>query len=103
MFKMLGNWSIGEYFKKEAIEWAWEFLIDELKIDPTDLYATVFEGDKKEGLEPDTEAFNEWKKYLPEEKERNPILKNVCSPLLFRPANLLPLLDIGLLYFYFLP
>ena len=68
MFEMLGNWSFGDYFKKEAIEWAWEFLVDELKIDPERLYATVFEGSNKEKIEKDTEAFEFWKKYLPENR-----------------------------------
>ncbi len=68
MFEMLGNWSIGEYFKKEAIQWAYEFLTKELGISDENMYATVFEGDKSENLDPDEEAFNEWKKYLTEDK-----------------------------------
>lgn len=67
MFEMLGNWSFGDYFKKEAIEWAWEFLVDVLKIDKSNLYATVFEGAPDEGLERDNEAANYWAKYLPED------------------------------------
>jgi alanyl-tRNA synthetase len=62
MFEMLGNWSFGDYFKKEAIEWAWEFLTDVLKIDKTRLYVTVFEGSPEDGLEMDQQAFDEWKK-----------------------------------------
>lgn len=65
MFEMLGNWSFGDYFKTEAIGWAWEFLTDTLKLDPTRLYATVFEGDAADGLERDNEAADIWKKYLP--------------------------------------
>ncbi|MBP3774297.1 MAG: alanine--tRNA ligase [Bacteroidaceae bacterium] len=65
MFEMLGNWSFGDYFKKEAIDWAWEFLVDVLKIDPTILYATVFEGSPSEGLERDNEAAQYWAKHLP--------------------------------------
>ncbi|MCF6307544.1 MAG: alanine--tRNA ligase [Flavobacteriaceae bacterium] len=68
MFEMLGNWSFGDYFKKEAIEWAWEFLTKELKIDKNSLYVTIFEGDTSEGLERDTEAFNYWKNLLPEDR-----------------------------------
>lgn len=67
MFEMLGNWSFGDYFKKEAIEWAWEFLVDVLKIDKSNLYATVFEGAPDEGLERDNEAAGYWAKYLPED------------------------------------
>ncbi len=65
MFEMLGNWSFGDYFKKEAISWAWEFLVDVLKIDPKNLYATVFEGSASEGLERDNEAASYWEKFLP--------------------------------------
>lgn len=67
MFEMLGNWSFGDYFKQEAIEWAWELLTDVLKLDKERLYVTVFGGDKADGLEPDTEAFEFWKKWVPEE------------------------------------
>ncbi len=67
MFEMLGNWSFGNYFKKEAIEWAWEYLTDVLKIDKKFLYATVFEGSSGEGIEADKEALDYWKKYLPED------------------------------------
>lgn len=67
MFEMLGNWSFGDYFKEEAIEWAWELLTKVYKIDPSILYVTVFEGDAKEGLEKDVEAYEIWKKYVPED------------------------------------
>ncbi len=67
MFEMLGNWSFGDYFKKEAISWAWEYLVDVLKLDPKDLYATVFEGSKEEGLERDEEAARIWEQYLPKD------------------------------------
>ena len=65
MFEMLGNWSFGDYFKKEAIDFAWEFLVDRLKIDPDRLYATVFEGYAPEGLSRDNEAAEIWEKHLP--------------------------------------
>ena len=67
MFEMLGNWSFGDYFKKEAIAWSWELLTDIYKIPKDDLYVTVFEGDEKEGLPKDEEAYNEWKKYVAED------------------------------------
>ncbi len=68
MFEMLGNWSFGDYFKKEAIEWAWEFLTEVLKIDKSRLYATVFGGDKKDNTQADEEAKEYWKNYLPEDR-----------------------------------
>ncbi|MFP4622045.1 MAG: alanine--tRNA ligase, partial [Bacteroidales bacterium] len=68
MFEMLGNWSFGDYFKKEAIAWAWEFLTDEMGISEDRLYATVFEGDQKNGLERDDEAMEHWKDHLPEDR-----------------------------------
>lgn len=68
MFEMLGNWSFGDYFKEDAIDWAWEFLTDVLKIDKNKLYVTVFEGSKEEGLDMDTEAKDMWKKHVPEDR-----------------------------------
>lgn len=68
MFEMLGNWSFGDYFKKEAIEWAWEYLVTVLKLDPNRLYATVFEGNPAEGLERDNEAAAIWGQFLPEDR-----------------------------------
>ena len=67
MFEMLGNWSFGDYFKEDAINWAWEFLVDVLKIDPKNLYATVFEGCPEEGLERDNEASSFWEAHLPKD------------------------------------
>ncbi len=64
MFEMLGNWSFGEYFKEEAISWAWELLTEVFKINKDDLYITVFEGDEKDGLEADEEAANIWSKFI---------------------------------------
>ncbi|MFO8002408.1 MAG: alanine--tRNA ligase [Marinilabilia sp.] len=71
MFEMLGNWSFGDYFKEEAIDWAWEFLTKELDIDKERLYATIFEGDPDDGIERDNEALECWKKYLPEKRILN--------------------------------
>ena len=65
MFEMLGNWSFGDYFKEGAIDMAWEYLVDVLKLNPEDLYVTVFEGDPTEGLERDDEAAGYWLKYVP--------------------------------------
>ncbi|MBQ9466571.1 MAG: alanine--tRNA ligase [Muribaculaceae bacterium] len=65
MFEMLGNWSFGDYFKQDAIDMAWEFLVDVLKLDPQRLYATVFEGSADDGLERDNEAAAIWEKHLP--------------------------------------
>ena len=65
MFEMLGNWSFGDYFKAEAIDFAWEYIVDVLKIDPANLYATVFEGSPEEGLSRDDEAAAIWLKHLP--------------------------------------
>lgn len=68
MFEMLGNWSIGDYFKDEAIAWAWEFFVDILKIDKDNLYVTIFEGDKNDGLEKDQEAYDLWKRHISEDR-----------------------------------
>ncbi len=68
MFEMLGNWSFGDYFKKEAIQWSWELLTEVYKLDKSRLYVTIFEGDAKEGLPKDEEAYNEWKKYVAEDR-----------------------------------
>ena len=67
MFEMLGNWSFGDYFKTEAIDWAWELLTDVYKIDKSLLYATVFEGSAEDGTTLDVEAQQAWRKYLPED------------------------------------
>jgi alanyl-tRNA synthetase len=66
MFEMLGNWSFGDYFKKDAIAWSWELLTDVYKLPKDRLYVTYFEGDEKEGLEKDTETYNLWKRYVDE-------------------------------------
>ena len=67
MFEMLGNWSFGDYFKKEAIDWAWELLTEVYGMPKDRLYATVFEGAPEEGVPMDQEAFDYWKQYLPED------------------------------------
>ncbi len=68
MFEMLGNWSFGDYFKQEAIDWAWELLTDRYGIDKDRLYITVFEGDAKDGLPLDQEAMDIWLKHVPAER-----------------------------------
>ena len=68
MFEMLGNWSFGDYFKEEAIAWAWELLTEVYKIDKNRLYITIFGGDKGDGLSEDTEALDFWKKIVPEDR-----------------------------------
>jgi alanyl-tRNA synthetase len=68
MFEMLGNWSFGDYFKNEAIKWSWQLLTEVYKIPKDRLYATVFEGDAKEGLPPSSIALKKWKEILPEER-----------------------------------
>ena len=102
MFEMLGNWSFGDYFKKEAIAWAWELLTEVYKLDKDRLYATVFEGYDKDGLGPDSEALEIWKQYLPEdrilhidlrdEKDRQAVpgreLVNKSDPLVIEIWNL---------------
>lgn len=71
MFEMLGNWSFGDYFKEEAISWAWEFLHDRLGIPADRLYATIFEGAESDGLERDNEAASYWGRFLPQERILN--------------------------------
>lgn len=68
MFEMLGNWSFGDYFKKEAIEWAWEYLTEVIKLDKNRLYVTVFEGSPEEGLSRDDEAAGYWEQYLSKDR-----------------------------------
>ncbi len=68
MFEMLGNWSFGDYFKKEALDWAWEFLTDVLKLDKDRLYVSVFEGNPDENVPFDQEAWDIWKQYVPEDR-----------------------------------
>jgi alanyl-tRNA synthetase len=68
LFEMLGNWSFGDYFKKEAIEWAWELLTEVYKIDKDILYVTVFEGCKQDGTTIDSEAYDIWKQLIPEDR-----------------------------------
>ena len=68
LFEMLGNWSFGDYFKKESITWAWELLVDVYGIDKNTLYVTVFEGSDDDGLEMDTEAYDIWKQFISEDR-----------------------------------
>ncbi len=68
MFEMLGNWSFGDYFKEEAIEWAWDLLTNVYKLDKKNIYVTVFEGDKKDNLDVDQESIEIWKKYIDEDR-----------------------------------
>jgi alanyl-tRNA synthetase len=68
MFEMLGNWSFGDYFKKEALPWAWEFLTEVLKLDKDRLYVSVFEGNEEENVSFDQEAFDIWKQFVPEDR-----------------------------------
>ncbi|NBP06837.1 MAG: alanine--tRNA ligase, partial [Bacteroidetes bacterium] len=68
MFEMLGNWSFGDYFKEDAIKWCWELLTEVYQIPKDKLYVTVFQGDAKENLEMDTEAYNFWKQYIAEDR-----------------------------------
>ena len=68
MFEMLGNWSFGDYFKREAIAWAWEYLTEVLNLDKERLYVTVFEGSREEGLDRDDEAASYWEAFLPKER-----------------------------------
>lgn len=71
MFEMLGNWSFGDYFKKEAIDWAWELLTEEFKIDKNNLYVTIFEGDENDGLDRDQDAYDLWKNHISEDRILN--------------------------------
>ena len=68
MFEMLGNWSFGDYFKKDSIDWAWELLTKVYKIDTDRIYVTVFKGDEQDGVPADTESENLWKQYMPADR-----------------------------------
>ena len=88
MFEMLGNWSFGDYFKKEAINWAWEYLVEVLKLNPEHLYATVFEGSPEEGLSRDDEAASYWEQFLPKDHIINGNLVNHDHPQVIEIWNL---------------
>ena len=79
MFEMLGNWSFGDYFKKEAINWAWEYLVEVLKLNPERLYATVFEGSPAEGLDRDNEAAGYWEQYFTERSYSQTVTNMITS------------------------
>ena len=68
MFEMLGNWSFGDYFKEDVINWSWELLTKDYGINPNDLYVTIFEGSKEDGVSDDSEAFNIWSKIIEKDK-----------------------------------
>ena len=72
-FEMLGNWSFGDYFKKEAIEWSWELLTKVYKINPDNLYVTIFCGSNKDNVPLDTEAYDIWKKIIPKHQTQKQI------------------------------
>src|SRR5690606_15148304 len=89
MFEMLGNWSFGDYFKKEAIEWAWELLTEEYKLPKDRLYVTIFGGDAEDKLPKDQDAYDYWKKIVAEDRIRFSVKKNnfwemgetcICGP-----------------------
>ena len=80
LFEMLGNWSFGDYFKKEAIQWAWEFLTEVCKLDADRLYITFFEGDAKDKLGPDNEAKKIWG-LMSEKTESFPLTERIISEM----------------------
>ena len=80
---MLGNWSFGDYFKEDAIGFAWQLLTEVYKLDPSRMYATYFEGSEEDGVPCDDEAFAIWKKYLPEDH----IIKGNKHVLIFTNFN----------------
>jgi alanyl-tRNA synthetase len=86
MFEMLGNWSFGDYFKKEAIAWSWELLTEVYKLPKDRLYVTYFEGDEKEGLEKDTETYELWKQYV-DEATSCPATKKITFGKWAKPAH----------------
>ena len=85
LFEMLGNWSFGDYFKEEAISWAWELLTDVFGLDKNRLYATVFEGYEADGVPEDSEARNIWRRFLPEDGRYRALRSLQRNP--YRPAG----------------